>query len=1228
MEEQATALVGVLRKASVPADTKLAQFNNLKSGIKHQRVPETAVPAIFDAIKVAISTQASSALVATSLSTTGHLLKRLSLQGQDALVASHASRLLPTLIERLGDQREAHRTAASQILGELWRFSDKEVERAVRDTALVGTNARAKEAGMLWVASMHKSGGLQFRGFVPNLVSNLEDPDGAVRETAKGVVVDLFRDAPEHAKADLKKQLQKYSVRSSIASFVISHLGIPGAVPEPDLKASAASSATTATTATTASDYLQPDTGFADSIVSEVPSQLDTAQMEPLFVHSQRDLEEIFRDMQPHFEGKENEQNWMSRDKNVLKLRRLTKGNAPVDYHNPFMAGIKGLLDGILKVANTLRTTMSSNGCQLVQELARTLGPAIDGMVEILLQNFIKMSAATKHIAAQNGNATVDIICSHVSYNARLLQHIWAACQDKNVQPRTYASGWLQTIIKKHSPHKSHFEHTGGAELAEKCVRKGLSDGSPKVKEGMRGAYWVFASVWPDRAESIMSSLDARAKLALERDPANPNAPAASSQGSVSNLSKSVGPGTARPSLRETIAAQRRAQMGKMPDRPSSAQSTFSPIKHASTSNLRERAAVGRQTPGSRPAAVTAPGPSGASKSTASAAPGGSNSLMAAPMRRPPRRPELARPATADPYASRRLPGRANTPTISPTITPQRDTTSKKSVASKSAVGPRTGLNGPTSPSVSPSKTKMRTDPRRNMKTPSSESPRFAGSPASPSRVAEEMTMVIPFTRPPMDDLPVLTHRRRMDKTMSVDSGIPMAQGGLEDDGFTMVVPDLRATSQQARDPTSRISPTKSFSERLNLASASPRSPRLKSPDRTVRGSETPRSAVKVYEDPSAGDDEAATPVTAPPNEKPVLEELPINETQPEVRQNHPAERSPEIQMSGMASPLPHPESETPPRSQRKQLTPPTTPNTDATPDRADVLRSRRLLASGLERVRARTLDAHGFRRLQEVVRANLDIWGPDGEKFPELLTALLQYLESPPPPAATGADKSTSLRTQALATAKAMLRPRRPANEPLIARALVAFVRARAAWAAAAVGVPGGDAVGYLVGDLERAADELAREAAACGRRGECVDAVAGALEDACGEGAGEAEEAVGGRAQGLTLGLAVLARLLRASVPAKAEREGKAPAAGAVVSPEQTERLGKLAVRCLGDSSPDVRRAVLEACLALYDAVGSEGGGEKEKGKGKEEFWRAMTGAREQSLNLVAYYVHRQRG
>jgi CLIP-associating protein 1/2 len=377
-----------------------------------------------------------------------------------------------------------------------------------------------------------------------------------------------LRNAPDRAKADLKKQLQLRNIRKSIANSILAQLDLSNPA-EPDFRSShpkphmpqqdSAISMTFDESQRPASvaslrSSTRPDSALTSSTVSHARadsanthsySKSDTARekiqssfsqskgdpprreallsagihedalvqaqaplldeegqkIDPIYVNTAKEFDEIVRDMQPHFEGRESEQNWSAREKSILKLRKLTRGNAPQDFNAHYIAGIKTLLDGILKTVNSLRTTLSTNGCSLVQDVARTTGPGLDSMVEILLQSLIKLCGGTKKISAQNGNLTVDAIVGNVSYNVRLLHHLWNACQDKNMQPRSFATGWLKTLIIKHGRHKSSIEHSGGLELIEKCIKKGLTDANPGVREGMRGTYWTFAKIWPEKAE-------------------------------------------------------------------------------------------------------------------------------------------------------------------------------------------------------------------------------------------------------------------------------------------------------------------------------------------------------------------------------------------------------------------------------------------------------------------------------------------------------------------------------------------------------------------------------------------------------------------------------------------------------------------------------------------------------------------------------------------------------
>lgn len=235
-------------------------------------------------------------------------------------------------------------------------------------------------------------------------------------------------------------------------------------------------------------------------ITPAVDSQAEA--IEPTYVNTNRELDDMIKEMSWHFEGKETEQNWLKREQSMTTLRRLNAGNAPSEFLDTFIAGLRSLLDGIIKAVISLRTSLSKEGCTLVQELANTLGPAMDPMVELLMQTMVKLSAGTKKISSSLANSTVDIIISRVTYNHRIMQHVWGACQDKNVQPRLYTAGWLKTLLKKEAQHKNHIEHTGGVDLIEKCLKKGLGDPNPGVREKMRSTYWTFWSIWPARADA------------------------------------------------------------------------------------------------------------------------------------------------------------------------------------------------------------------------------------------------------------------------------------------------------------------------------------------------------------------------------------------------------------------------------------------------------------------------------------------------------------------------------------------------------------------------------------------------------------------------------------------------------------------------------------------------------------------------------------------------------
>lgn len=443
----------------------------------------------------------------------------------------------------------------------------------------------------------------------------------------------MVRAAPDHAKRDLKKQLDSNDIRKSIVDFIMNHIE-SSATPE---RPAASALPPRPATSHAISRPIIPSSSTVESLETAEYVAPPPKKIEKIWMNSTRELDNTIEDMKAFFEGKESEQNWMNREKSMIKLRNIALGNAPKDFPDRFIAAIRVILDGILKASNSLRTTLSTCGCEALQEIANASGPGIDPMVDILLQNYIKICGNTKKLAAQNGSNTVEAIVANATPNHKLVQHMWFACQDKNVQPRLYAAGWLKVMMTKHAHHRHQLEHANGMETLEKCIKKGLSDANPGVREKMRSTFWTFAKVWPERSGAIMDTLDPKSRALLEKDPGNPNASAASTAAGPErpkfSKSTTLPP---KPSIKDFKAAQRRAQLAAAaknpPSRPGSAQD-FSASTPAPSSTH-------------RPAAQ----PASSFRSTAQM-----GTLSSAPMRppmRPPRRPEMPRPATAEPFSS------------------------------------------------------------------------------------------------------------------------------------------------------------------------------------------------------------------------------------------------------------------------------------------------------------------------------------------------------------------------------------------------------------------------------------------------------------------------------------------------------------------------------------------------------------------------------------------------
>ncbi len=302
--------------------------------------------------------------------------------------------------------------------------------------------------------------------------------------------------------------------------------------------------------------------------------------------------------------------------------------------------------------------------------------------------------------------------------------------------------------------------------------------------------------------------------------------------------------------------------------------------------------------------------------------------------------------------------------------------------------------------------------------------------------------------------------------------------------------------------------------------------------------SDTPRS-LRVYEDPFT--EEQTTPRPVPIG--PVLEDKPVNEGAANMGRS--VEETDGTPAGAVFSP-----------DKTKQNT--------------------RLLDSGITKVKAKSLDVHGFRKLQGILRDNKVPF--NDEKFDALLLGLFEFLESPLTNFAT--DKVQDVKAQILATIKLLLKRARENFQPHVSRGLESLLATRSSY----------DARTHIVSGLELLADELVT----LGDASEIALVLTRMLQSMD-------VDAHGSRS--LSMGLHVLKEMIET-------RTSFHPA------DSELAQLAGLAGRCLESTESGVRMDAVQLCVALHARVGDT------------RFWDVMRGIKDDPKSVITYYiVKRQR-
>jgi len=506
---------------------------------------------------------------------------------------------------------------------------------------------------------------------------------------------------------------------------------------------------------------------------------------------------------------------------------------------------------------------------------------------------------------------------------------------------------------------------------------------------------------------------------------------------------------------------------------------------------------------------------------------------------------------------------------------------------------------------------------------------------------------------------------------MSMDSGVPAMT---EEDNFTMVMPNMRASTSAAertreRSPLAFRSPGRGLedggshipvaaSPRASLqAGASPsvkpsspsniRSPsarkvpterkepspevqpqvngmqRAGSPLKMSTMAQPQQEEVQIYEDPfvaeSRQQEAEAAEVRKSPN---VLAELPINDNQ------RPASPPPATEGAAV-SPIGQLDGET------------TTDSTERSPQtNAEIMRSRKLLQSGIERIKARTLDTHGFRKVYELTRQNspADLFGSEAssKRFDELVSALCEFITLPSDMVVSVSStkqaqpaQAHELKRQALILLKSML----TSQEQLYKKMMASSSWASKILSSALSARKGIEGLGMVVKDIETVCSECLRLSS----RETSIDTITRFLgqtqqsstapAQTNGDAVPEKSPAERSTAHALSLGLKLLTR----TISSKTEETEEAGS----LSSEQGAQLASTASTFLKSKDAEVRKGAVELTTTLYSVwpTSKQTNDQEEQNveQKKRSFWSAMeqnTTLNQGTRDLLLYFIARREG
>lgn len=214
---------------------------------------------------------------------------------------------------------------------------------------------------------------------------------------------------------------------------------------------------------------------------------------------------------------KETEQNWKSRQANLVEMRSLVQNQFVLEHQIEFLSCCKELqlMECVGRAVLSLRTTLSTTACLVVKDFLQNFAINLDSvLLDQMFESLRTLLFSSKKISSTNAFNCLVIMLSNIDFHNKLFQNCFMLINQKSTLPKNCSAVLLRIfIIKFHNTSKLE----NSVIYIEEWLKKGITDAQTSVREAMRKTFWYYYKCYPNQAKKFLhSQLSSQLRKAVE----------------------------------------------------------------------------------------------------------------------------------------------------------------------------------------------------------------------------------------------------------------------------------------------------------------------------------------------------------------------------------------------------------------------------------------------------------------------------------------------------------------------------------------------------------------------------------------------------------------------------------------------------------------------------------------------------------------------------------------